>query len=812
MPTVHGHILIVDDNVVNRMVLARALAEQGHTTTAAQDGHEALDLLRGGAFDAVLLDVMMPEMDGYETLAQIKRDEDLRHIPVIMVSAVDEMDSVVRCIEMGATDYLPKPYNAALLQARLSASLASKRLRDLELEYLEQVGYVAEAAAAVETGAFEPERLDPVAGRADALGRLARVFQQMAREVYAREQRLKLQLQQLQLDIEERQRAAGETAAVYVPMDRRQALARAADLPDRSRGAALFADISGFTPLTDSLARELGLQRGAEEVTRQLNRIYDALIDQVHAHGGSVVGFSGDAITCWLDGDTGLRAAACALAMQAAARQFEQVQTPAGTTISIGIKVAICAGPVRRFRAGHPAIQTVEILAGGLLDELARIEHHAGRDEVLMSESTAAACGSEVIVAGWRTDSETGRRMAQISGTAGPASSYLAPWPALTPGQVPNPVARPWLLPAVYDKVQSGKSEFLSELRPAAALLMKFGGLDYDGDDGAGDKLNAFICWVQSVVARFDGSLVQVTMGDKGSYLYSTFGAPVAHADDGLRAVQAARSLSAVPPELEFVSGVQIGLAYGQMRAGAYGGAAQRAYGVIGEKTNLAARLMMASDGAILCDEAIMSLAQSAMDFELLPAMQFKGKVQPVPVYRLSGARSGLENQIDHLTSAQQLALKVASVIGPIFRLSLLEAIYPVAADRPELPDLLAALVDEHLLAYLPVPGEPDLSYHFADSSIQETAYNLMLFAQRRQLHRAAAEWHETVYAETLDGHFATLAHHWKWAEDTRRAVYYLEKAGEQARQRGAFAEAQAFFNESLALDSQPRPVEARGP
>lgn len=221
---------------------------------------------------------------------------------------------------------------------------------------------------------------------------------------------------------------------------------------------------------------------------------------------------------------------------------------------------------------------------------------------------------------------------------------------------------------------------------------------------------------------------------------------------------------------------------------------------------------MMASDGAILCDEAIMSLAQSAMDFELLPAMQFKGKVQPVPVYRLSGARSGLENQIDHLTSAQQLALKVASVIGPIFRLSLLEAIYPVAADRPELPDLLAALVDEHLLAYLPVPGEPDLSYHFADSSIQETAYNLMLFAQRRQLHRAAAEWHETVYAETLDGHFATLAHHWKWAEDTRRAVYYLEKAGEQARQRGAFAEAQAFFNESLALDSQPRPVEARGP
>ena len=108
----------------------------------------------------ILLDILMPEMDGYEVLAQVKGDSALRHIPVIMISAVDEMDSVVRCIEMGATDYLPKPFNPALLRARLNASLAEKRLRDLEREYLEQVGYVADAAQAVEAATFDPASLD----------------------------------------------------------------------------------------------------------------------------------------------------------------------------------------------------------------------------------------------------------------------------------------------------------------------------------------------------------------------------------------------------------------------------------------------------------------------------------------------------------------------------------------------------------------------------------------------------------------------------------------------------------------------------
>ena len=222
-------------------------------------------------FDVILLDVLMPEMDGYQVLEQVKSDSRLRHIPVIMISALDEMDSVVRCIEMGAADYLPKPFNPALLQARLNASLAEKRLRDLELEYLEQVGRVVDAAKAVEAATFDPAMLDQVAARADALGGLARVFQRMAREVHLREQRLKQQLERLRLDVEEMKQALVEPLSVYLPMDRQHALARGEALPDRTSGAALFADISGFTSLSAALENELGEQRGAEEMARTMN-------------------------------------------------------------------------------------------------------------------------------------------------------------------------------------------------------------------------------------------------------------------------------------------------------------------------------------------------------------------------------------------------------------------------------------------------------------------------------------------------------------------------------------------------------------
>jgi len=216
------------------MQLKRSLEQQGHTVALAENGRQALEMLDGGDFDLVLLDILMPEMDGFEVLARLKSDPARRDLPVIVISALDDMESILRCIEMGATDYLPKPFDAALLRARLNASLADKRLRDIELEYLEQVNHVIEAAAAVEEGKFQCDSLNPVAGRDDALGQLARVFQKMARQVYAREQSLRQQLQELRVEIDEVKKAR-QVAEITETEYFRDLCAKAQQLRQRSR-------------------------------------------------------------------------------------------------------------------------------------------------------------------------------------------------------------------------------------------------------------------------------------------------------------------------------------------------------------------------------------------------------------------------------------------------------------------------------------------------------------------------------------------------------------------------------------------------
>ena len=127
-----GLLLVVDDNETNRDVLSRRLQMQGYSTQDAPDGASALAIISSRVFDLVLLDIMMPDMDGYEVLRRLKSDEKTRDVPVIMISAVGDLDSVVRCIEMGAEDYLPKPFNPTLLKARIGACLEKKRGRDRE--------------------------------------------------------------------------------------------------------------------------------------------------------------------------------------------------------------------------------------------------------------------------------------------------------------------------------------------------------------------------------------------------------------------------------------------------------------------------------------------------------------------------------------------------------------------------------------------------------------------------------------------------------------------------------------------------------
>ncbi|MBA3470878.1 MAG: hypothetical protein H0T53_14665, partial [Herpetosiphonaceae bacterium] len=141
-----------------------------------------------------------------------------------------------------------------------------------------------------------------------------------------------------------------------------------------------------------------------------------------------------------------------------------------------------------------------------------------------------------------------------------------APLPDLAPDLALNT----WLLPAVAARLRAGNGEFLTELRPAVALFLRFDGLDYEAAD-AGVQLDGFVRWVQVVLQRFAGVLLQLTIGEKGSYLYAAFGAPTIHEDDAERAVAAALALRTPPPELA-ISAVQMGVAQGTLRTGAYGG------------------------------------------------------------------------------------------------------------------------------------------------------------------------------------------------------------------------------------------------
>lgn len=122
-----GHILVVDDNEMNRDMLSRRLRRMDCSVDVAGDGEQALEMMQATTYDLVMLDLMMPRMNGYEVLEYIKGDEKLRDIPIIMISAVDDLDSVVKCIEMGADDYLFKPFNPVILRARVGASVERRR-------------------------------------------------------------------------------------------------------------------------------------------------------------------------------------------------------------------------------------------------------------------------------------------------------------------------------------------------------------------------------------------------------------------------------------------------------------------------------------------------------------------------------------------------------------------------------------------------------------------------------------------------------------------------------------------------------------
>src|SRR3954470_12697737 len=193
--------------------------------------------------------------------------------------------------------------------------------------------------------------------------------------------------------------AVADPPWAYLPRDRRRALAAGNLLPTRVTGSALFADISGFTPVTEALADELGSQRASEALTGHLNRVFHAVIGELDRYGGDVVYFSGDAITCWLDGDDGARAAAAAFAMQEAIEREGEITTPGGLFFQLGLKVAIAVGEARRFVVGDPDIQLIDVLAGGMIDRLAAAEQFAERGDVVLAPEAVVSLAHQVELA-----------------------------------------------------------------------------------------------------------------------------------------------------------------------------------------------------------------------------------------------------------------------------------------------------------------------------------------------------------------------------------------------------------------------------
>ncbi len=370
----------------------------------------------------------------------------------------------------------------------------------------------------------------------------------------------------------------------YLPQDRLRALITGDSLSDRPCGSALFADISGFTLLTEKFTQTLGPRKGVEALSHQLNAVYGALIDQIENYGGSVISFAGDAVIGWFEdlsaANAALKAIACAQNMQLAMGKFRE----------LSLKVAITSGLARRLIVGDPDIQLIDALAGGTIARLSMAERLAYRGEILLDEATCEFLGKNATVLDKRINSATSEKFSVLHSLVTPAEPMAMP--PLNTDTLSAEGLRPWLLRTVYQREQTGMISFLTELRPAVPLFVNFSGIDYDNDVDAEEKLNAFVAHAQHVVTKYDRALLQLVIGDKGSYVYAVFGAFTAHEDDAQRAVYAALELRQTAKQVAYIQSLQSGISLGTLRVGAYGNVRRQTYAALGDDVNLAARLM----------------------------------------------------------------------------------------------------------------------------------------------------------------------------------------------------------------------------
>jgi adenylate cyclase len=279
-------LLVVDDNEDNRYTLTRRLKRLGYENlVTANDGRQALELLRTKRFDLVLLDIMMPEMNGYEVLEQMQADAELRDLPVIMISAVGEVESVVRCIDLGAEDYLPKPFDATLLRARVGASLEKKRLRDEVRDW----------------GRKLEQRVQEQVAQLERLGRLKGFFSpQLAESIIS---------------------GGGED---LLKTHRREVV-------------VVFLDLRGFTAFTDGAE--------PEEVMAVLGEYHRAMGQLIVVHEGTLERFAGDGLMIFFNDPIKLEspvanAVKMALAMQESFLPLRAAWRKRGFELDLGIGIA----------------------------------------------------------------------------------------------------------------------------------------------------------------------------------------------------------------------------------------------------------------------------------------------------------------------------------------------------------------------------------------------------------------------------------------------------------------------------------------
>src|SRR5262245_41636907 len=338
--TLRPVLLVVDDNDENRDMLARRLRRQGYDVQTAAGGRAALDALARTAVDLVLLDVMMPDLDGYAVLQELKRDPALRGVPVLMISALDDMDSVVRCIQLGAEDYLSKPFDPVLLQARIGACLEKKRLHE---------GDARNRRALADLNATLERRVAEQVAQLERLGRLKRFFSpQLAEAIVAG--------------------GAGDPLFTH-----------------RREVTVVFLDLRGFTAFAETAE--------PEEVMGVLRQYHAEMGRLIVEHEGTLERFTGDGMMIFFNDPVEVpnpaeRAIRMAVAMRDCVAGLAEGWRKRGWDLALGVGIAQGYATIGAIgfegRLDYGAIGTVTNLASRLCGE-------AGGGQILISTYVAAS-------------------------------------------------------------------------------------------------------------------------------------------------------------------------------------------------------------------------------------------------------------------------------------------------------------------------------------------------------------------------------------------------------------------------------------